>query len=350
MASPPTPIPGSACASATSGLGARVFFEGSARISNLDFSNVGLSATNINTQITNSGATGDGTVQLFTPAEQGQLSGAGLSSNSIQVLDLIARQQGVSASDAAGMANLLSQIATATNGGGGGPLSANTTSVTLRGFGLAEIPVSWGHAFGPHLSVGATLKLMIGRVYGSTVLVFQDSASQEVRASDKQYKETINVGLDLGVLARIPHLEAGLTIHDLNSPRFKGPTVNGIGYSDFRCTPQATLGLAFIPFNTFVIEGDADLSSTPTTLDGYYEQHVAAGAEFNVFHFLALRAGMYKNVAESSSSPVATAGLGINLWAARLDLGGAYALKTSEVEGKRFPHEASASAGLMVDF
>ncbi len=333
-------------------LGARISFEATAKITKLDETNLGLpSTTNLNQQLANSGATGDGTVQLFTPAEQTQLSNAGLNATSIQTLDYLARQNGVTAGDAAALSNLLSNVAAETNGiGGGGPLSSNQTTVLLKGFGLGEVPFSYGHAFGPHLSLGASLKLMIGRVYDTSVLVFQNDATQEIKAADKNYKQTINFGVDAGAMFRIPYLQFGIMGRNLNAPRFKGPTFNGITYSDVKVSPQATVGAAFIPFSTFVLEADCDLARADTTLDGYYQQRASFGGELNLLHFLALRGGAYKNIAEKSSPWVATAGIGLNLYLMRLDLGGAYSTQSSSFEGKKYPKEAAASLGLMIDF
>jgi hypothetical protein len=332
------------------GLGARITFEATARVSNLDMVNLGLSATNINTQITNSGATGDGTVQLFTPAQQAQLASAGLNATSIQVLDYQARQQGVTPGEAQQFTNLLASISAATNGAGGGSLSQNTTAVLLRGFGLGEVPLSYGHAIGEHLSIGGSLKLMVGRVYGTQVLVFQDDTTGVIKDTKNDYKQTINVGVDLGVMARMPYFQVGLVGRNLNAPTFKGPTVRGTTFPDVRVDPQVTVGAAVLPFTTLALEVDCDLLRQSTTLDGYDTQRVSAGLEWNIAHFLALRGGVYKNLAESDVPYVLTAGLGLNLWAMRLDFAGGYSPKKETYQGKTYPKEARAGMGLMVDF
>ena len=67
-----------------------------------------------------------------------------------------------------------------------------------------------------------------------------------------------------------------------------------------------------------------------------YSIHYTKLYELNI---LALRLGGYKNTAESDIGWVYTAGIGVNMWAARLDIGGAYAADTVEVEGEDVPKE-----------
>jgi hypothetical protein len=331
------------------GLGARAFFEASVRVNHLDLTNLGLTSGNINNQIATTGATGDGHIALFTPTEQTQLTNAGLSANSIQVLDYLGRQNGVTAATAQDFTNVLSQISSATNGGGGS-LSQNQTTVLIRAFALGEIPVTYGHAFGSHFSVGANLKLMVGRVYDTSVLVFDNNAQDTIRQADKNYQQSLNWGVDVGAMARMRYLQAGITARNINGPRFKGPTVAGVTYADVRVDPQVTAGVAFMPFQTLVVESDCDLLRAHTTLDGFETQRLSGGLEWNALHFLALRAGVYKNIAEESQAVVYTAGVGLNLYAVRIDLAGASSLKKDTFNGKTYPQQANASLGLMVDF
>ncbi len=332
------------------GLGARGFFQATGKVQNVDRTNLGFSVGNLDTQITASGASGDGTVQVFTPAQQAQLSGAGLSANSIQVLDLNARTQGVTPAEAQGFTDLLTQIAATTGGAGGGPLSSNTTSVVFRGFGLGEVPLTYGRSIGPMLSVGASVKLMVGRVYGTSVLVFSDNADQAFSNMNSNYRQTINVGVDVGAMLRLPKLQVGLVGRNLNAPNFKGPTVNGVTFNDVRVDPQATLGVAFIPFTTLAIEADCDLNPASTTLDGYDTQRLSGGIEWNIGHVLALRAGAFTNLSENDVPYVVTGGIGLNLFLIRLDISAGASPKREQFNGHQFPKEAHAAVGVQVDF
>jgi len=61
-----------------------------------------------------------------------------------------------------------------------GALEDNTTTVLLTGFGLVEVPFTYGYAINDHIAVGANLKLMKGRVYGTEVIVFNKDSGVPV--------------------------------------------------------------------------------------------------------------------------------------------------------------------------
>ena len=74
------------------------------------------------------------------------------------------------------------------------------------------------------------------------------------------------------------------------------------------------------------------------------------GVEWDAFRILALRAGAYKNLSESDIGWVYTAGLGLNLWAVRLDIAGAFTTDEAEIDDEEVPEEARLAAELSVDF
>jgi hypothetical protein len=329
------------------GIGARIYSQVSARVSTLDTANLGL-GTSLNNGLTGIGnPTGnDGNTSLFTPAQVAQLESGpnALSAANVQKLDFLARQAGISSGQSQGLVNVVSQIS------GGGNINNNATAVTLYGFGAAEIPVSYGYALNDNLSFGITGKFIAGRVYGTNVLVLQNNAQDSLKSADKNYRESANFGIDLGVMYRIPDFNFGLVGRNLNDPTFKGPTINGTTFPDYTLHPQVAAGAAFIPFTTLTIEADLDVTRNTTTLPGYDTQNLSAGIEWNVLHFLALRAGMYRNLAEHDIGNIITAGLGINLWAIRIDAAGAVAVKKTTFSDKSIPREARAALQLLMDF
>ena len=121
-------------------------------------------------------------------------------------------------------------------------------------------------------------------------------------------------------------------------------------FDDVKLDPQVAAGVAFIPFETLTLEVDLDLTENETTLTGYKTQNISAGLEWDAFRVLALRAGVYKNLAESDIGVVYTAGLGLNLWAARLDIAGAFAGDSEEFDGEDVPKETRVAAQLSIDF
>jgi hypothetical protein len=153
-------------------------------------------------------------------------------------------------------------------------------------------------------------------------------------------------------------LACGLVGRNLNSPKFDGftksITVNNqattVTAEDVTIHPQAAAGLAFMPFETLTLEADVDLTKNKTAFTSYETQNLAFGLEWDAFRFLALRAGVYKNLAESDIGWVYTAGLGLNLWAIRLDVAGAFSDKKEQFDNEDYPKESRVSAQLSVDF
>jgi len=114
--------------------------------------------------------------------------------------------------------------------------------------------------------------------------------------------------------------------------------------------PQAVAGIAFIPFETLTLEVDYDLTENETVATEYKTQNFSAGLEWDAFRSLALRVGTYKNMSESDTGWVYTAGLGLNLWAVRLDVAAAASPDKVEYDGEEVPKLAKVSAQLSVDF
>lgn len=339
------------------GLGVHGYFQAAGRALYVDTTNLGISTNtaDVDTDINAVTMPADYTVytpQVFNATQQAQLTAAGLSSEAINRLDYFAWREGLTTTSADGTVDILTNIS---NQSGTSTLDNNTTTALLNGFGVAEIPVTYGYAFNEHIAVGTNLKLMRGRVYGNQIVVFDNDAEDTIEKSDEFYEETTTFGIDVGIMARLPKFNIGLVGRNLNSPKFDGPTVTFasgtvVKFDDVRIEPQAAFGVAFIPLETLTIEADIDLTENKTILPGYDTQNVSAGLEWDAFRFLALRVGAYKNLAESDIGWVYTAGLGINLWAVRLDVAGAMSSTTEEYDDDDIPREAKAVFRLAADF
>ncbi|MFO7596082.1 MAG: conjugal transfer protein TraF [Desulfocurvibacter africanus] len=341
-------------------LGVRGYGQGAAWVSNVDTDLIGLDVDigDLNTQIASyapAGAAGH-SVSLLTTAQQNQLAAAGLDPNAIAVIDYMAIQEGLTQEDIAPFADTMESIAlTSQSGANNGDLSANKTTVAVTGFGLTEVPFSYGYAFNEHFAIGGNLKFMAGRVYGTQVLIFNNDTDEIMEKTQEDYKQTITFGVDLGAMARFRWVQLGVVGRNLNSPKFKGPEVTNVNggvtkFQDVKVKPQAQAGIAFIPFETLTFEVDYDLTKNETLLGGYETQYLRAGVEWDVFRFLALRGGVYTNMAEDDIGLVYTAGVGLNLWAVRFDVSGAVSSKTMEYDGEEYPREAHVVAGLSIDF
>jgi hypothetical protein len=329
------------------GIGARIYAQESARVSNLDLTNVGLGQSLNNGMSTITPANNDSQTLLFSQSEITQLENSGLSPSNIQKLDFLARQAGVSSSQAAQLANVLSAVSSA---GNSSTIANNTSAATVYGFAAGEIPISYGQEIYPHISIGTTLRLIVGRVYGTTVMLFQNNVEDALRNSDHNYKQSINYGIDVGAMARYDMVNVGIEARNLNAPDFKGPTINGLTAPDYKLSPQVTVGAAFIPWKFLTLEADLDLTTNQTALPDYDTRNASVGAELNIFNVLALRGGLYRNLANDEIGNVVTAGVGLNLWLMRLDAAGSMALQRTDVDGTNLPRELRGSLQLLIDF
>jgi hypothetical protein len=319
---------------------------------NVQTSNLGISKnmTEVSQDIENNVDSGDGEIKLFSQDQKDALEDAGFSTNATQRLDYQARQAGVSQDQLDGMVEILEKVGDSSGDSTNATIEDNESSIFLRGFGLAEVPVSYGFALSDHFSVGGNLKLMRGRVYINEVLVFDEDSENFVENTKEQYEETTTFGVDIGFLARYKRFKLGVVGRNLNSPEFKAPTVNGTKFDDVTVDPQARAGISWQPFNSLILEADIDLTENETEFKGYHTRYLSAGMEWSVLSLLNLRAGMYTNLAEDDIGEVYTAGLGLNLLGANLEVAGAVSRKTEEYDGEEYPKEARVTAQLGLKF
>ncbi|MDO3376995.1 conjugal transfer protein TraF [Geoalkalibacter halelectricus] len=341
------------------GFGVRTYLQATGRVVSVDTQNFGV-GTNFNDQLNDiEGLSGDGTFGYFTQSEQELLlADDKLTEANLQAIDLLIRDAGISRDQAATLVDLLNSVAA--NDDPDLTISQNnTTTVALDGFGLMEVPLSYGYALNEHWSVGGSLKFMLGRVYGTQLFVFDTDSGDTLSEIRNDYNTSANFGLDLGVMGRYKYVNFGLVARNINAPKFDGFTKtttlsNGQTVStqvqDVRVDPQVRAGVAFIPFTTLTLAADLDLTENDTSFSAYKSRYASLGVEWDAFRILALRAGAYKNLADSDIDWVLTGGLGLNLWAVRLDLAGAMATEKEEFDGRNLPREGRLAAMLSVDF
>lgn len=234
--------------------------------------------------------------------------------------------------------------------GSGGPLDANASSLRNRGIGLLEVPLAYGHplSLGPFgtLGVGASVKLMRGRVYVSEVGIFGVDAEDALDELRDRYQDSTTWGVDAGVLWRTgPVLSLGLVGKNLNSPSFRAPQG-----PDVEAKPQVRAGLALGSSGFLTVVVDLDLTANETALEGWKSRILGGGLEVRPFDWLALRGGAYKNLAESSASGVVTGGLGIGVPWFMLDVNAAASVGQTKYDGEKYPEEMRLEASLTVRF
>jgi len=247
--------------------------------------------------------------------------------------------------------------------GSGEGFTNNESKITMNGFSLFELALTYARAVPivPRLYAGGNLKIMRGYVGFFEHEFFEEEQGLEEslwKNYNEYVKESTNFGIDLGALYDLRDvlgLRFGMLVRNLNYPSFKQPPeAKAAGFGKYVVEPQVRVGVAFWPLNFIALAGDLDLTYNKTIIPGYYSRMLSLGAEVNVLNKpwlnLALRGGFMDNLAESYGS-MFTAGLGLNLFHFQLDFAGAVSTKmTSIAGGQKFPTAAIASFGLSFNF
>jgi len=216
-------------------------------------------------------------------------------------------------------------------------IANNPTTVTGIAIGAAEPAVSFATSFAGKIFIGANAKMIYATTYVSSMIVTTNTSNTFVDDLKKSKTDSHKASLDLGILyAPVESFRIGVVGRDLNSPSFpvegmvaqklpSGDVTTALVKSEIKFEPQYRAGIAWRPFKTFTISADYDLTRNKTLVPGYENQTAAVGVEKTFFaEYLSVRAGAFKNTADSSSKTVFTAGLGSRLFALHLDLAGAY--------------------------
>ncbi|HEX7126177.1 MAG TPA: conjugal transfer protein TraF [Thermodesulfobacteriota bacterium] len=234
--------------------------------------------------------------------------------------------------------------------GSGGPIDANASVLRNRGIGLVEVPLSYGHPIRlgrlGSLGLGASVKLMRGRVYVSEIEVFGTDAGEALDELRESYRDSTAFGLDLGAVWW-PNRTIGVGVvgKHLNGPRFEAP----IG-PDLEVDPQVRAGVSWAPLRWLSLAADIDLTENETALAGVRSRILGGGVELAPFQWFRLRGGAYTNLAESGSSPVLTAGLAVGVPWLTVDVEGAVAVDRTTYDGREYPEEGRLNAGVTLRF
>jgi hypothetical protein len=239
----------------------------------------------------------------------------------------------------------------------GASLSDNQSGLIVKGFAIQSVPFTWAWSWddvsyvGGEWSVGTNIKLMRGDVFGKSFSVFSDTDLGDQADNAWNNRETTTqVGLDVGLMGRYENWQVGLMGRNLNSPTFEAPTVDGVDLDNITAGPQVRAGLAWIPMDTLTLSTDLDLTRNQTMLNEYETQFASLGFEWDALSTLALRGGLYNNVADDQIGNVYTAGLGLNLYLLRIDLGAAVSAERETVDGNELPTEARANLEVTMDW
>ena len=203
--------------------------------------------------------------------------------------------------------------------------AVNSVSVTgamaVRAMEARQVAFSYAYAFADKMfSIGVTAKIIQGAAYHGTQNL---QGGQEIKLSDSLGQATISTsyGIDVGAIYRPSSwLRFGVVAKDLNQPEFDAPDGTKIKFG-----PQVRGGMAVNPYSSLTLSADVDVTSNKTLLPGVKSQVLSLGAEQTILtEFLSFRVGAFKNMQDAGTPFTPTAGLGLRIFAFRLDLGGGY--------------------------
>lgn len=348
------------------GFGTYVFADISAR-GDLDLVNIAPGTTagaNIITELSTAGTFGSAPAgdYYFTAGEKAALISqievlAGWNTTTatdfIQAVDYGLSQAPASTVIPADIAAVTVNVATVASAAGtGNTFDTNTSSLLFKGIAVAEFPITFGYAVTDDFAIGGNIKYMKARVYNTEVPVFNTDFGDALDTATDSYMDSSNFGVDVGLLYRFgDDLRVGLVGRNINSPSFDMLPLLAGDADHVTEDVQLRAGVAYKPLNFVTLAVDMDLIENDTTVSGSYKsRNLGGGVEVSLLNVLQLRAGAYKNMAESDIGVVYTAGLGLNLWAVNLDLGASMASETTTVDTSDLPKEVKVEAALSMLF
>jgi hypothetical protein len=196
-----------------------------------------------------------------------------------------------------------------------------TGAMTLPGFEARQAAFSYAYAFSDKMfSFGVTGKVIQGAAYNGNMPL---NGGDGVSLTDNFGKATISTafGIDAGAIYRPSSwLRFGVVAKDINQPTF-----DKSGGGELKLNPQVRGGVAVNPYSSLTLTADVDATSNKTLVPGVKSQILSLGAEQTIFsEFLSFRLGAFKNMQDAGTPFTPTAGLGLRIFAFRLDVGGGY--------------------------
>jgi F plasmid transfer operon, TraF, protein len=228
---------------------------------------------------------------------------------------------GLNVSDVATGGGFVSTPVQAAQPGGPGTPISLAGQMALPGFEARQAAFSYAYAFADKtFSIGVTGKIIQGAAYsGSTTL----TGGTDVSITDNFGKSTLSTafGIDVGAIYRPSSwLRFGVVAKDINQPTFDAP-----GGGELKLGPQVRGGVAVNPYSSLTLTADVDATANKTFVPGVKSQVLSLGAEQTILsEFLSFRVGAFKNMKDSGTPFTPTAGLGLRVFALRVDVGGGY--------------------------
>jgi F plasmid transfer operon, TraF, protein len=158
--------------------------------------------------------------------------------------------------------------------------------IRLRSLVMSQFGVTVGQSLGNHLVVATTAKLM----RGSVVTAVRPAAGASVdMAKDLEGPTDTEFGLDIGAMAKIGGLRAGLMVRNVEEPAF------GERLQEVKLDRQFRAGIAYSSRSS-ITTVSADIDINTVTLPTGEERRFAAGLEgWSRSHRIGLRGGVSFN-------------------------------------------------------
>ncbi|OGS45458.1 MAG: hypothetical protein A2539_10030 [Elusimicrobia bacterium RIFOXYD2_FULL_34_15] len=255
----------------------------------------------------------------------------------------------------------------------GSSYAKNQSNFTIRGASTFEASLGYGREV-PYvqtetflkgilkgLYAGINIKYIKGYVAYQKIEVLRDTDTDLLADFRNNQQASNSFGLDLGFLLQKRFFDRktnfGILVRNINQPTLDMPvaaTNNGEG-SKYEIDPQVRGGIAVWPFNWWTVSTDIDLTNNFTALPKYKSRLWGLGNEFNLVNKpwlnFALRAGLMKNMAESTSKLAYTGGFGINIMHFVIDAGVAMSSDRVEIsDGTKVPSSAAGAVTISFDF
>lgn len=207
-----------------------------------------------------------------------------------------------------------------------GPIANNGSEVSASGLAMAEVAVGHGRKF-PWVSdrfemlQDLYLGLAVKAIQGASVR-YSVQANKAEFDPEKLLRQVEDVAgaspkftADAGLLWITPlpvRTQVGLVARNITSPTFT-PSAKALaaGATPVTVKPQVRAGVMVNPFWGFLkLATDIDVTKNETFMPGLDSRMFGAGAEFSLW-IAALRAGIMKNLADSTADWIYTAGVSI---------------------------------------
>jgi hypothetical protein len=230
-----------------------------------------------------------------------------------------------------GLAARVDLVRTALGTNPASSIAFNDSAAAFRGLELKDLAVSRSMSFFVgRVTVGAAVHALWGTTYTKEESAFtvdvRDPFSLAQRALTGTARSHTDWSFDVGGLVSLGPVKVGGAWRGINKPAFPfaddGPAADrgrSVTYGQ-----QGRIGAsARIPVIGLLVALDYDLTANDTLVPGLRVRQVGGGAEWAI-PVVVLRAGASVNLESPDRSPAFTAGAGVAIGPAKMDLGGWY--------------------------